>query len=148
MLTCLMYHSSTSLRLVSTKASYWALVSLSTRLRSTVGAASTSTLRRSPSWLRRVLTSWWRKGTIQSISEDPDTLFWESAIPLVIILKLSEAPFPLILSLTEFYIQWVTCVFHFTECFQVHGLFPPLYSLYHSSLGGAVVWAELTCTRP
>jgi hypothetical protein len=52
-----------------------------------------------------VLTSWWRKGKIQSISEDPDALFWESAIPLVIILKLSEAPFPLILSLTGFYIQ-------------------------------------------
>ena len=59
--TCLANHSSTSLRLVSTRASYWLLVSLSTLFRSTVGAASTSMLRRSPSWLRRELTSWWRK---------------------------------------------------------------------------------------
>lgn len=59
--------------------------------------------RRSPQLAPQGVDFLVEEGDIQSISEDPDALFWESAIPLVIIL--ASAPFPLILSLTGFYIQ-------------------------------------------
>lgn len=56
-LTWVSYQCSASLRLFSTKVSYWHLISSRTRFRSTGGAASTSTLSRSPSWQRREFTS-------------------------------------------------------------------------------------------
>lgn len=55
--TWVSYQSSASLRLFSTKVSYWHLISSRTRFRSTGGAASTSTLSRSPSWQRSEFTS-------------------------------------------------------------------------------------------
>ena len=55
--TWVLNQASTSLRLFSTRASYWHLMSSRILLRSTGGAASTSTFSRSPSWHRSVLTS-------------------------------------------------------------------------------------------
>ena len=55
--TWVLNQASTSLRLFSTRVSYWHLISSRILLRSTGGAASTSTFSRSPSWHRSVLTS-------------------------------------------------------------------------------------------
>ena len=56
-LTWVLNQSSASRRLFSTRVSYWHLISFRTRFRSTGGAASTSTLSRSPSWQRSEFTS-------------------------------------------------------------------------------------------
>lgn len=69
LLTCVLNHCSTSLRFVSMMDSYWHLISCRTRFRSTAGAAVTSMLSLSPSWLCKELISYGKKKNVKSLGD-------------------------------------------------------------------------------